>query len=70
MDGTADLGAEHVVDKAVLLDARHAGELGATTVARKWSPPPVRSSTSAWRTGNRRLDALLDLVCGRHLTKS
>ena len=50
---TADLAAEDVIDELVLLDAAQARERGDTTVARKWSPPPVQSSTSAWRPGSR-----------------
>ena len=66
VDGAADVGPEHRVDAAVLLDAAQARELGATTVARKWSPPPVRSWTSAVAAGDRGLDALLELVGGGH----
>ena len=66
--GTADLGAEDGVDEPVLLDAAHARERRwRRRSARKWSPPPVRSSTSARGTGDGGLDALLELVGAGHL---
>ena len=65
MDRAADLGAEDVVHQAVLRDPAETGERGATTVARKWSPPPVVSSTSA-RLPGARLDAGFELFGGWH----
>ena len=41
---------------------------GETTVARKWSPPPVQSSTSAMASGMAASMRLLDIVGRGHLT--
>jgi hypothetical protein len=51
MDRAADLRTEDAVDHLVLLDPVLPANAGETTVARKWSPPPVQSSTSALAPG-------------------
>jgi len=70
MDGAADLFAEDVVDHPVLLEARAAGEL----VRNHDRPEVVTASGQVLdrdrRPGNRRLDALFELLCAGHCRQS
>src|SRR4051794_20301047 len=69
MDGAADVGPEHRVHAAMLLDAAHPGELGrddrcAEVVAGAGEVGDVGTGTR-----DRGLDALLELIRGGHLTQ-
>ena len=68
MDGAADVGSEHRVHTAMLLDAAHSGELRRDNFRAKvvFSAREVDNPGSGTR--NRGLDALLQIVRGGHLT--
>src|SRR4051794_32745315 len=69
MDGAADVGPEHRVHTAVLLDAAHARELRRDDGGAKVVTAAREVGHVSRRTGDCGLDALLELVGRGHLTE-
>ena len=67
MDGAAELGAEHVVDEAVLGEAAQAGEGRETTVGPEVVAAAGEVLDLGDGAGNGRLDALLQVLGGWHI---
>ena len=70
MDGAADLGPEHRVDTAVLLDAAQSGELGRDHRGAKVIAGSREVRDVGLGTRDRGLDALLEIVRRRHLVRA
>src|SRR3954447_9446508 len=70
MDRTADLGPEHRVDAAVLLDAAHPGEFGRDHGCAEMVPAAREVGDVGVRTGYGGLNALLQLVGRWHQVSS
>src|SRR4051795_6557964 len=68
MDGAADLGSEDRVDPAVLLDAAQLGEVRGDHGGAEVVPAAREVADLGARPRDGRLDALLELVRGRHST--
>ena len=67
VDGAADLAVRTRRRRRRCCSMRLSpANAGGDDAARKWSPSPVRSATSARGAGDRGLDALLELVGGGH----
>jgi hypothetical protein len=64
MDGAADVGPEHRVDTAVLLDAAHSGELGRHDGRAEVVAAAREVRDVGLGTGNRGLDAQLEVIGG------
>src|SRR4051794_10799675 len=68
MDGAADVGPEHRVHAAVLLDAAQPGELGRDDSGPEMIAGAGQGGHARARAGNGRLDARLQVVRRGHLT--
>ncbi len=69
MDGAADIGPEHRVDTAMLLDAAQPGELRRDNFGAEVVPAAGEVDYMGAGPGKRGLDALLELIRGGHLTQ-
>ena len=70
MDRPADVGSEHRIDAAVLLDPAHAGELRRGDGGPEVIPASREVGHLGASAGKSRLDALLQFVGRRHRKKS
>src|SRR3954454_19430634 len=68
MDGAADVGPEHRVHTAMLLDAAQPGELGSDDFGAEVVSPACEVDHLGASPWDRGLDALLEIVRRRHLT--
>src|SRR3954454_11196519 len=69
MDGAADVGPEHRVHAAMLLDAAHLGELGCADRGPEVVAGAGEVGHARARAGDGRLDARLQVVRRGHLTE-
>ena len=68
MDGASDVGSEHRVHTAMLLDTAHPGELGRDNFGAEVVLCAREVDNPGSGTRNRGLDALLQIVRRGHLT--